>query len=134
MQIFINKISCFPFQLRFLRYKIFENLDFFIDKIFKNIPKAVAESDVVITNPTHFAVALKYDSTQSEAPVVNAKGEDEVALRIRRIANENQIPVVENRPVARELYTNLEVGDIIPEKYFKVITLIYAQLDKYKNL
>ena len=100
----------------------------------QNIPKAVAESDVVITNPTHFAVALKYDSTQSEAPVVNAKGEDEVALRIRRIANENQIPVVENRPVARELYTNLEVGDIIPEKYFKVITLIYAQLDKYKNL
>ena len=98
----------------------------------QNIPKAVAES--VITNPTHFAVALKYDSTQSEAPVVNAKGEDEVALRIRRIANENQIPVVENRPVARELYTNLEVGDIIPEKYFKVITLIYAQLDKYKNL
>ena len=80
------------------------------------------------------SVALKYDSTQSEAPVVNAKGEDEVALRIRRIANENQIPVVENRPVARELYTNLEVGDIIPEKYFKVITLIYAQLDKYKNL
>ena len=100
----------------------------------QNIPKAVAESDVVITNPTHFAVALKYDSTQSEAPVVNAKGEDEVALRIRRIANENQIPVVENRPVARELYTNLEVGDIITEKYFKVITLIYAQLDKYKNL
>ncbi len=100
----------------------------------QNIPKAVAESDVVITNPTHFAVALKYDSTQSDAPVVNAKGEDEVALRIRRIANENQIPVVENRPVARELYTNLEVGDIIPEKYFKVITLIYAQLDKYKNL
>ena len=100
----------------------------------QNIPKAVAESDVVITNPTHFAVALKYDSTQSDAPVVNAKGENEVALRIRRIANENQIPVVENRPVARELYTNLEVGDIIPEKYFKVITLIYAQLDKYKNL
>ena len=100
----------------------------------QNIPKAVAESDVVITNPTHFAVALKYDSTQTEAPIVNAKGEDEVALRIRRIANENQIPVVENRPVARELYTNLEVGDIIPEKYFKVITLIYAQLDKYKNL
>ena len=65
---------------------------------------------------------------------MNAKGEDEVALRIRRIAQENKIPVVENRPVARELYTNLEVGDIIPEKYFKVITLIYAQLDKYKNL
>lgn len=100
----------------------------------QNIPKAVAESDVVITNPTHFAVALKYDSAETDAPIVNAKGEDEVALRIRRIAQENKIPVVENRPVARELYTNLEVGDIIPEKYFKVITLIYAQLDKYKNL
>lgn len=100
----------------------------------QNIPKAVSESDVVITNPTHFAVALKYDSNQTDAPVVNAKGEDEVAQRIKRIAQENQIPIVENRPVARELYTNLEIGDIIPEKYYKTITLIYSQLDKYKNL
>lgn len=100
----------------------------------QNIPKAVSESDVIITNPTHFAVALKYDNTQTDAPIVNAKGEDSVAQRIKRIAQENQIPIVENRPVARELYTNLEVGDIIPEKYYRVITLIYSQLDKYKNL
>lgn len=100
----------------------------------QNIPKAVSESDVVITNPTHFAVALKYDSSQSDAPIVNAKGEDEIAQRIKRIAQENRIPIVENRPVARELYANLEIGDIIPEKYYKTITLIYSQLDKYKNL
>ncbi|MBR1639740.1 MAG: flagellar biosynthesis protein FlhB [Treponema sp.] len=99
----------------------------------QNIPKAVAESDVVIANPTHFAVALKFDTEAADAPMVNAKGEDNMAFTIRRIAEENNIPVVENRPVARDLYTNLEVGDIIPDNYIRAVALIYAQLDKYKN-
>ncbi len=99
----------------------------------QNVRKAVSESDVVIANPTHFAVALKYDNAVADSPVVNAKGEDNNALLIRRIAEENNVPVVENRPMARELYTNLEVGDIIPEIYYKAIAVIYSHLDKFKN-
>ena len=99
----------------------------------QNIPKAVAESDVVITNPTHFAVALKYDTTVADSPMVNAKGADEVAQRIKTIARENNIPIVENRPMARELYTNVEVGDIIPEVYYATIAVIYSHLEKFQK-
>lgn len=99
----------------------------------QNIPKAVAESDVVIANPTHFAVALKYDAQSSDAPMVNAKGEDSIALTIRRIAEENGVPVVENRPLARDLYTNIEIGDIIPEAYMTAVAVIYAHLGKFNN-
>ncbi len=100
----------------------------------QNIPKAVAESDVVIANPTHFAVALKYDTDSADTPPkVNAKGEDNMALNIRRIAEENNIPVVENRPLARDLYTNVEIGAIIPEIYIRTVATIYAQLDKFKK-
>ncbi len=99
----------------------------------QNIPKAVAESDVVITNPTHFAVALKYDQEVSDSPIVNAKGEDNMAQTIKRIARENDIPIVENRPVARELYTNVEIGDIIPEIYYNTIAVIYSHLEKFKR-
>ncbi len=99
----------------------------------QNIPKAVAESDVVVTNPTHFAVALKYDPDVADSPMVNAKGEDNTALTIRRIAAENNISIVENRPVARDLYTNLEVGDIIPEVYYSAIAVIYSHLEKYQK-
>ena len=100
----------------------------------QNVRKAVSESDVVIANPTHFAVALKYDQTLANSPMVNAKGEDNQALLIRRIAEENNVPVVENRPVARELYTNVEVGDIIPDIYFTVLAEIYSHLEKFKNM
>lgn len=99
----------------------------------QNIPKAVSESDVVITNPTHFAVALKYDQEVSDSPIVNAKGEDNMAQTIKRIARENNIPIVENRPVARELYTNVEVGGIIPEIYYNTIAVIYSHLEKFKR-
>ena len=98
----------------------------------QNIPKAVAESDVVVTNPTHYAVALKWDDKVSDSPMVNAKGVDEVAQTIKRLAHENDIPLVENRPVARGLYTEVEVGDIIPVEYYKAIALIYSHLDKFK--
>lgn len=100
----------------------------------RNIPKAVKESDVVITNPTHFAVALKYDTTiPNGAPQVNAKGEDDLAQTIKRIARENDVPIVENKPLARGLYAETKIGDIIPEVYFKAISVIYAQLDKFKK-
>lgn len=99
----------------------------------QNIPKAVSESDVVITNPTHFAVALKYDRLEADAPKVTAKGEDEMAFLIRRIANENEVPIVENKPVARGLYTETEVGDIIPDTYYRSISIIYSHLKNYSN-
>ena len=100
----------------------------------QNIPKAVAESDVVVTNPTHFAVALKMDRAVNDAPVVNAKGADEVAQTIKRLARENNVPIVENRPLARGLYTEIEVGDIIPETYYRAIALIYSHLEKFQDL
>ena len=98
-----------------------------------NIPRAVAESDVVITNPTHFAVALKYDTTQTDAPMVNAKGEDYMAQRIKEIARENDVPIVENRPLARSLYAEVDLGAIIPDMYLKAVALVYTQLDKFKK-
>jgi len=94
----------------------------------QNIPKAVSESDVVITNPTHFAVVLKYDSEEADAPVVTAKGEDQMAFTIRRLAQEYNKPIIENRPVARGLYTDTKIGDIIPSDYYKVISVIYSQI------
>ncbi|MCI1207849.1 MAG: flagellar biosynthesis protein FlhB [Treponema sp.] len=96
----------------------------------RNMPKAVAESDVVITNPTHFAVALKYDAAVTQqAPQVMAKGADEVAFRIKAIARENDVPIVENRPLARGLYTSTNVGDIIPPEYIRAIVTVYTQID-----
>ena len=98
-----------------------------------NMPKAVAESDVVITNPTHFAVALKYDAAANDAPMVNAKGEDFMAQRIKEIARENDVPIVENRPLARGLYADVELGAIIPNNYLNAIVLVYSHLKKFSN-
>lgn len=98
-----------------------------------NIPRAVAESDVVITNPTHFAVALKYDSNETDAPMVNAKGEDFMAQRIKEIARENDVPIVENRPLARGLYADVELGAIIPDSYFKAISVVYSHLKNFNK-
>lgn len=96
----------------------------------RNIPKAVRESNVVITNPTHFSVALKYDKDTADVPVVNAKGMDNEAFMIRRIATENNIPLIENKPLARDLYHNIEVGQEIPEMYWNTVALIYNQVSK----
>ncbi len=95
----------------------------------QNLPKAVAESDVVVTNPTHYSVALKYDPEKASSPMVNAKGEGLVAKRIRDLADENGIPRVENVPLARALYSNVQIGDIIPDEYINAIVVIYRQID-----
>ena len=94
----------------------------------KNMIRDVPKADVVVPNPTHFAVALKYDNDVMTAPMVVAKGVDSMALRIRQIARENEVMLVENRPLAQELYRRLEVGDIIPEDLFYAVTLVYAEL------
>jgi flagellar biosynthetic protein FlhB len=89
-----------------------------------NVPKA----DVVITNPTHFAIALEWDRERMAAPTVTAKGVDEVAQRIKRIALESGVPLVENRPLARALYSEVEIGDAIPEKYYQAIAAVLAHV------
>jgi flagellar biosynthetic protein FlhB len=89
-----------------------------------NVPKA----DVVITNPTHYAVALEWDRERMPAPTVSAKGVDEVAQRIKRIAIESGVPLVENRPLARALYADVEIGDAIPEKYYQAIAAVLAHV------
>ena len=89
-----------------------------------NVPKA----DVVITNPTHYAIALEWDRDRMVAPAVTAKGVDEVALRIKRIALDNEVPIVENRPLARALYAEVEIGDEIPAKYYQAIAAVLAHV------
>lgn len=96
--------------------------------VMKNMIREVPKADVVVTNPTHFAVALKYDNDVMTAPMVVAKGVDSMALRIRQIARENEVMLVENRPLAQELHRRLEVGDIIPGDLFYAVTLVYAEL------
>jgi flagellar biosynthetic protein FlhB len=93
----------------------------------RNMAVNVAKADVVITNPTHFAVALEYQETLP-APMVTAKGADEVALRIRRIAEENSVYVAENKPLARALYAETEVGDYVPEQYLRIIADLLAHV------
>jgi flagellar biosynthetic protein FlhB len=98
-------------------------------RMMQEVPKA----DVVITNPTHFAVALKYDEQKADAPVVVAKGVDFVAQKIKLIAKENEIATVENRPLARALYSQTEIGDAIPEEFFKAVAEILAFVYQTKN-
>ncbi len=90
-------------------------------RMMAEVPKA----DVVITNPTHYSVALLYDRSRMEAPQVVAKGADHLAMRIREIARENGVPLVENRPVARALY-KVELGKPVPEDLFKAVAEILA--------
>lgn len=89
-----------------------------------NVPKA----DVIITNPTHFAVAVEFDPATMAVPTVTAKGADEMAFRIRAIAREHDVPIIENRPLARELYAEADVGDAIPEAYYEAISKILAHV------
>lgn len=103
------------------------------DMLKQNVNKAVREADVIITNPTHFAVAMKYDNDVDEAPKVTAKGVDILALQIKQIARDNDIPIIENRPLARGLYNDVEVGDVVPMKYLRVLADIYAKIMSMKK-
>jgi len=98
-----------------------------------SIRKTVPEATVVITNPTHFAVAVKYDPVSFPTPVVIAKGEDDEALLIRQIAFENDVPVVEDKPLARSLYKLTNVGDEIPSEFFSVIATLLVNVGAIKN-
>ena len=95
---------------------------------------AVPQADVIITNPTHFAVALKYESSKMAAPVLLAKGQELLAKKIREIAQEHNIPLVENPPVARLLHAKVEVGQAIPDEMFKAVAEILAYVYSLKGV
>lgn len=99
----------------------------------RRMMQEVPNADVVITNPTHYAIALKYDESKSDAPYVVAKGVDFVAQKIKLIAKEKDIITVENRPLARALYSQTEIGDVIPEEFFKAVAEILAYVYRTKN-
>ncbi|MED5050493.1 flagellar biosynthesis protein FlhB [Anoxybacillus rupiensis] len=99
----------------------------------KRMMQEVPKADVVITNPTHYAVALKYEDGKMDAPVVVAKGVDHLALKIKQLAKEHDVVTIENRPLARALYSQTEIGDVIPEQFFKAVAEILAYVYRLKR-
>ncbi len=92
----------------------------------QRMSQAVPTADVVVTNPTHLAIALKYDQSSMHSPKVVAKGAGYIAMRIREIANENNIPVVERKPLAQALFKSCEIGDYIPPELYKAVAEVLA--------
>jgi len=92
----------------------------------QNVPKA----DVIITNPTHFAIALQWDAATMTAPTVVAKGQDLIAQRIKEVAAGAGVPLVENKPLARALYAAVDIGDQIPQEYWELVSRILAEIYK----
>jgi flagellar biosynthetic protein FlhB len=99
-------------------------------RMMQDVPKA----DVVITNPTHLAVALKYDANTGKAPVVLAKGEDYLAQKIKEKAKENHVEIIENKPLARMLYHNVEIGEEIPPELYQAVAEVLATVYRMKNM
>jgi flagellar biosynthetic protein FlhB len=93
----------------------------------------VKKADVVITNPTHYAVALSYNPAEASAPVVVAKGINHLAEKIKAVAREHNVPIRENKALAQALYKAVEIGDMIPEELFKAVASILASIWRMKN-
>lgn len=98
-------------------------------RMMQDVPKA----DVVITNPTHYAVAIKYDAETAKAPIVLAKGEDHLAQKIKEVARENRVEIVENKPLARMLYANVDIGQEIPPELYQAVAEVLAMVYNMKN-
>lgn len=99
----------------------------------RRMMQEVPQADVVITNPTHYAIALKYDEETMDAPKVIAKGTDFVAQKIKLIAKENEVVMVENRPLARAMYDQVEIGQHIPDEFFKAVAEVLAYVYRVKR-
>lgn len=99
----------------------------------RRMMQEVPQADVVITNPTHYAIALKYEEDEMDAPIVIAKGADFVAQKIKLIAKEHDIVMVENRPLARALYDQVDLGEPVPEEFFKAVAEILAYVYRIKR-
>jgi flagellar biosynthetic protein FlhB len=100
-----------------------------INRVMDEVPKA----DVIVTNPTHFAVALRYEANKDLAPRVVAKGIDSMALNIRRIARRNGVPVIENRPLARTLWRKVKVGRPVPFDMYEAVAAVLAHVYRLKQ-
>jgi flagellar biosynthetic protein FlhB len=100
---------------------------------YRRMMQDVPRADVVVTNPTHLAVAIRYDVEKMNAPTVVAKGADLVALKIKEIALAHRIPVVEDRPLAQALYRSVEVGGQIPEKLFQAVAQLLAYIYRLRQ-
>lgn len=92
----------------------------------RRMMQELPQADVVITNPTHYAVAIKYDPKVADAPLVIAKGEDYLAARIKEVARENKIEIVENKPLARMLYANVDIGQAVPPELYQAVAEVLA--------
>lgn len=103
------------------------------EKAQSRMMQSVPDADVIITNPTHFSIALKYNPDEMDAPVVVAKGIDELAMRIREVAKENDIPLVENRPLARILFDKVDIDAVIPEEHYKAVAEIISYVFQLKG-
>lgn len=98
-------------------------------RMMSDVPKA----DVIITNPTHIAIALKYNPEKYAAPILLAKGQDHVAMKIRELAKEHNIPIVENKPLARAIFKTMELGQVIPRELFAAVAEVLAYVFKLKK-
>ncbi len=99
----------------------------------RRMMQKLPEADVVITNPTHFACAIKYDKEVSEAPVLIAKGADYLAQKIKEVAKENHVPIVENKPLARMLYYNVDLDSEIPQELYQMTAEVLAYVYRLKH-
>lgn len=99
----------------------------------RRMMQSIPEADVVITNPTHFAVALKYDNTVNQAPIVVAKGADYLAFKIKDIAREHDVMIYEDKPLARMLYSNVDVGREIPSELYQAVAEVLAYVYGERN-
>ncbi len=103
-----------------------------MEKSQRNLNKTVPTADVIITNPTHYAIGLQYNETM-HAPLVVVKGADLIALRIRELAEENDIPIIEDPPLARTLYSKVNVEEYIPTEYYAAVAKIIGYIYSLKN-
>jgi flagellar biosynthetic protein FlhB len=104
-----------------------------LQRVWQRLQDSIPKADVVITNPTHYAVALKYDRSSMRAPQVLAKGRGHMALHIRRLATEANVPIVERKPLARALYASCEVGAEIPYDLYRAVAEVLAYVYRLKN-
>jgi flagellar biosynthetic protein FlhB len=93
----------------------------------------VPDADVIVTNPTHYAVALKYDTAKAGAPIVLAKGVDELAMQIRKVGKGNDVPIVESPMLTRALYHTTDVGNQIPDQLFTAVAQVLAYVFQLKR-
>ena len=100
---------------------------------YRRMMQDVPTADVVVTNPTHLAVALRYDAEEMNAPTVVAKGADLVAQKIKEIALAHRVPIVEDQPLAQALYRSVEIGEDIPEKLFQAVAQVLAYIYRLKQ-